>query len=220
MRTEWIGLPSKGTSAMGRPQNRPQVDGSPRGRPRSEVVEQAILESVVRLLEDGVPWADISIDRVAHSAGVGKATIYRRWKDKEELFVQVIRDAGAAAPELPGTSLRDDLVALLECLRQRCLAGPSAAILRNVHSQMRSNPKIWAAYDTGLITPLRDLGVEILRRGQANGEIRADIGPELVIDTLAGPVLLRLLMRPDTTLAEGVVEQLVDSVLDGVRTTA
>lgn len=164
--------------------------------------------------------AELSIERIARSCGVGKAAIYRRWSGKEDLFVEVIRSAGAAAPDLPGTSTRDDLIILLESLRERCLADPASAILRAVQSQQRSNPKIWAAYNACVIKPSRSLGIEAIRRGQTNGEIRLDIDPELAIDTLAAPVLLRLLIHPDANLPREAVTQLVDSLLDGIRSAA
>lgn len=102
---------------MNRAESRPQSYGSLRGRPRSKAVEQAILEAVMKLFEDAVPLADLSVERIARTAGVGKAAIYRRWSDKEDLFVDVIRASEPAERELPGTSMRDDLVVLLESLR-------------------------------------------------------------------------------------------------------
>ncbi len=47
----------------------------------------------MKLLEDGVPLAELSIERIARTAGVGKAAIYRRWSGKEQLFVDVMRAA-------------------------------------------------------------------------------------------------------------------------------
>ena len=55
--------------------NRTQQDAPTRGRPRSEAVERAITEGVMKLLDDGVPLAELSIERIARTAGVGKATI-------------------------------------------------------------------------------------------------------------------------------------------------
>ncbi|MFG2952410.1 TetR/AcrR family transcriptional regulator [Streptomyces sp. NPDC048291] len=187
-----------------------------RGRPRSEAVENAILEGVMKLLEDGVPLAELSIERIARTAGVGKATIYRRWNGKEELFVDVMRAAEPPDPELPGTSMRDDLVVLLESLRQRGLMNRSSAILHNVHAQMKSSPRIWNAYHTNVVNPRRELGKEVLRRGQRNGELRADVDIELANDMFTGPMLLRAILRPDSELPEGLAEQLVDEVLAGL----
>ncbi|GGW31301.1 TetR/AcrR family transcriptional regulator [Streptomyces caelestis] len=195
----------------------PRNDGPPRGRPRSEAVERAIIEGVMRLLEEGVPLAELSIERVARTAGVGKATIYRRWSGKEELFADVLRAAEPPGPPLPGTSMRDDLVALLEQARVRGLAKRTSAILTNVHAQMKSSPKIWAAYETTVLEPRRRIGLEILRRGQRNGELRTDVDIELLSDMFIGPVLVRSVLRPDADLPDDLAAQVVDTLLEGLR---
>ncbi|MFB0620027.1 TetR/AcrR family transcriptional regulator [Streptomyces sp. AGS-58] len=197
--------------------SRPRPEGPARGRPRSEAVEHAILEGVMKLLEEGVPLAELSIERVARTAGVGKATIYRRWSGKEELFVDVVRAAEPPDPELPGTSLRDDLVVLLESLRRRGLASRSSAILHNVYAQMKSSPRIWAAYHASVVEPRRVLGLDVLRRGRENGELRADVDLELANDMFVGPMLVRAVLRPDGDLPEGLAAQIVDTVLAGLR---
>ena len=198
-------------------ESRPRQDGPARGRPRSEAVERAILEGVMRLLEEGVPLAELSIERVARTAGVGKATIYRRWSGKEELFVDVIRAAEPPDPELPGTSMRDDLVVLVETLRRRGLVSRSSAILHNVYAQMKHSPRIWAAYHANVIVPRRELALEVLRRGQRDGELRPDIDLELANDMFVGTMLVRSVMRPEADLPEGLSERIVDTVLEGLR---
>jgi AcrR family transcriptional regulator len=172
----------------------------------------------MKLLEDGVPLAEISVERIARTAGVGKATIYRRWSGKEELFVDVLRSAEPQDHEqLPGTSMRDDLIVLLESMRRRGLANRSSTILHNVHAQMKSSPKIWAAYHNSVIAPRRRAGVEILRRGQQNGELRADLDVELVNDIVVGPMLVRAVLRPEADLPEDLAERIVDTLLAGLR---
>jgi AcrR family transcriptional regulator len=180
-------------------------------------VERSIIEGVMKLLEDGVPLGDLSIERIARTAGVGKATIYRRWSGKEELFVDVLRAAEPDDPELPGTSMRDDLIVLLESLRQRGLATRSSAILHNVYAQMKSSPKIWAAYHATVIDPRRRMGHEVMRRGQENGEIRDDVDIELLNDIFSGPMLVRAVMRPEADLPEDLAERIVDTLLEGLR---
>jgi AcrR family transcriptional regulator len=192
-------------------------EGSPRGRPRSEAVERSIIEGAIKLLEDGVPLGEISIERLARTAGVGKATIYRRWSGKEELFVDVMRATEPPDTELPGTSMRDDLIALLEPLRQRGLASRSSALLHNVYAQIKSSPKIWAAYQAIVIEPRRLSTFEVLRRGQRDGELRDDVDIEVINDLFVGPMLVRAVMRPDAELPEDLAEQIVDTVLAGLR---
>ncbi|MGQ4431448.1 MULTISPECIES: TetR/AcrR family transcriptional regulator [unclassified Streptomyces] len=198
-------------------ESRTRACAPPRGRPRSEAVERAITEGVMKLLEDGVPLAELSIERIARTAGVGKATIYRRWPGKEELFVDVVREAEPQDPELPGISLRDDLVAMTEQLRQRGLMTRSSALLHNVFAQMKSTPKLWNAYHATVVEPRRRRQVEVLRRGQENGELRTDIDAELMNDMIVGPMLLRTVMRFDADLPEGLSELLVDTVLVALR---
>ncbi|MEN1884978.1 TetR/AcrR family transcriptional regulator [Streptomyces mirabilis] len=208
--------PRKG--ATREPRGQPsQARGVPPGRPRSEAVERSIIEGAIRLLEDGVPLAEISIERLARTAGVGKATIYRRWSGKEELFVDVMRATEPPDTELPGTSMRDDLIALLEPLRQRGLASRSSALLHNVYAQIKSSPKIWAAYQAIVIEPRRLTTFEVLRRGQRDGELRDDVDIEVINDLFVGPMLVRAVMRPDAELPEDLAEQIVDTVLAGLR---
>ncbi|MEU8520264.1 TetR/AcrR family transcriptional regulator [Streptomyces sp. NBC_01216] len=188
-----------------------------RGRPRSEAADQAILDAATSLLESGVPLADLSIEKIARTAGVGKATIYRRWAGKEELFVDLLRSVEPPDPVLPGTSVRDDLVTLLESLRRRGLAKRSSALLHNVFSQMQHYPKLWEAYHATVIEPRRRLGLDVLRRGVESGEIRADLDLGLLNDLFVGPLLLRTVIRPGAPLDPGLPERVVDAVLDGVR---
>ncbi|MEU3251808.1 TetR/AcrR family transcriptional regulator [Streptomyces sp. NPDC006997] len=195
----------------------PPHDGPTRGRPRSEAVERAIIEGTMKLLEDGVPLGELSIERIARTAGVGKAAIYRRWRGKEELFVDVLRTAEPPVPELPGTSLRDDLVVLLETLRRRGLADRTSALLHNVRAQMKSSPRIWAAYDSTVIAPRRRAGIEVLRRAQRDGELRADTDAELLYDIIVGPMLVRAVLHRAADLPEGLAEQIVDTLLEGLR---
>ena len=60
-----------------------------RGRPRSEVAHRAILDAARDLLiEEG--FAGLRLEHVAARAGVGKATIYRRYRSKDELVTAAV----------------------------------------------------------------------------------------------------------------------------------
>ncbi|MYW64605.1 TetR family transcriptional regulator [Streptomyces sp. SID8379] len=188
-----------------------------RGRPRSEAVEQAIVEGVIRLLEEGVPLAELSIERIARTAGVGKATIYRRWSGKEELFVDVVASIEEPDPELPGVSLRDDVVRLLEHMRRRGLNLRTSALLHNVFAQMKPLPKLWDAYHEVVVAPRRRAMDEVLRQGLARGELPPGTDIGLAADLFTGPMLLRSVMRSDAPLADDLSERIVDTVLAGLK---
>ncbi|GGT93883.1 TetR family transcriptional regulator [Streptomyces violascens] len=189
-----------------------------RGRPRSEAAERQILEAVIKLLEEGVPLADLSIERIARTAGVGKATIYRRWAGKEELYVEVVQSMESPAPPLPGNSLRDDLICMVDNVRRRSVAKQSSALLHNVFAQMQSYPKLWSKYHSIVIDPRRRLLDELLRRGVENGELRAGIDLDMAADLFVAPMLVRTMMRPGEELpGPDFAERIVDAVLEGLR---
>ncbi|WUT35292.1 TetR/AcrR family transcriptional regulator [Streptomyces sp. NBC_00690] len=188
-----------------------------RGRPRSEAAERAIVEATLRLIEEGIPLSDLSIERIARTAGVGKATIYRRWEGKEALLVDVVRSLDPEDPPLPGTSLRDDLVVLMENIHRRGLAKRSSALLVSVFAQMQSYPRLWEMHHRVSVLPRRLQMDEVLRRGIADGEIRDDLDFDLLGDLFVGPILVRTVLRPEVVWAKDSAEQIVDAVLAGVR---
>ncbi len=80
------------------------VSGTNRGRPRSEAVHRNILNATISLLNE-VGVEKLSIEMIAQHAGVGKASIYRRWANKEALVVEALEQI---KPEL-NTSYQDTL---------------------------------------------------------------------------------------------------------------
>ncbi|MFJ7491621.1 TetR/AcrR family transcriptional regulator [Streptomyces sp. NPDC097727] len=187
-----------------------------RGRPRSAAAERAILDAVVELLEAGEPLAGLSIERIARTAGVGKATIYRRWSGKEELFVDVLRDIEPPEPTVSGTAGLDDLRLLLESLRRRGLAQRSSVLLHNVFAQMKSHPKLWSEYQCTVIAPRRAAMLAAVQRGVDAGELRGDLDVELVNDLFLGPMLVRTIHRPEAPLPEDLADRIIRVLTEGL----
>src|SRR2546430_2040846 len=80
-------------TTLGDPTAAARVDSdAPRapGRPRSVRVDEAIIDAVLDLLADG-SIESLSIEAIAARAGVGKATLYRRWSNKDDLLLDAIR---------------------------------------------------------------------------------------------------------------------------------
>jgi len=73
------------------------------GRPRNARTDEAILHAVLDLLSEGQSVAAISIEAVAARAGVGKATIYRRWPNKEALIIDAIAAMKGPLPSRSGS---------------------------------------------------------------------------------------------------------------------
>lgn len=203
--------------APGERDSGPDDDQEPRrGRPRSAAAERAILDAVAELLEAGEPLAGLSIERIARTAGVGKATIYRRWTGKEELFVDVLRDIEPPEPDVSGTRGIGDLRVLLESMRRRGLAQRSSVLLHNVFAQMKSHPRLWAEYQRTVIAPRRAAMLAAVQRAVDAGELRGDADVELMDDLFLGPMLVRTIHRPDAPLPEDLTDRIIQLLIEGV----
>ncbi|MCF6521886.1 TetR/AcrR family transcriptional regulator [Streptomyces sp. JJ36] len=188
-----------------------------RGRPRSAAAGTAIVEAVLRLIEEGESIDGLSVERIARTAGVGKATVYRRWAGKDALLLEVMRTLDEPAVVPRGDSVREDLVAILERLRRRGLAKRESALLRAMMSHFRSHPRLWQAYHDTVIRARRETLHAVLRRGMTRGELRDDIDVELLGELFTGPMLSRALLHEGCELPEGLAERIVDAVLEGAR---
>jgi AcrR family transcriptional regulator len=184
------------------------------GRPRSPRADEAITDAVLDLLAGGTPPKAISIEAVAARAGVGKATIYRRWSNKESLIIDAVATMKGDLPTLSGESLRDDLVELLRPVGQPN-STRNGEIMPCLLSEIRRSPELNTIWQK-ITKPRRDLLKSLLQRGIANGELRDDLDIEITMAMLVGPLVARsvLLWNPDLDIPD-LVERLVDTVLAG-----
>src|ERR1035437_9358978 len=85
------------------------------GRPRREPAEQANIGATPDLFpQQGAGGGCVAA--VARRAGVGNATISRRWPNKEELLLAALGSLKSPSPEPGGVSVRDDLVAMVKVM--------------------------------------------------------------------------------------------------------
>lgn len=168
---------------------------SRRGRPRSQEAHQSILEATRALLvENG--YADVTMDRVAERAGVGKQTVYRRWRSKAPLIAESVMDAygDARALEIPDSGdVAADLRTLVRLIAKFIGVPENAALLRALAAAAADDPDDGEALYRQLTQPQHDAVVARLHQGVARRQIRADVNTEAVADAIVGAYLFRLL---------------------------
>jgi len=186
------------------------------GRPRSEECDRAIVDATLDLLAQ-VGVAGLSIEQVAAAAGVGKATIYRRWKSKDELVVDALASMHELLPELPGDSVRDDLVRLVDHIR-RHHQGPAGQLLLCVTHEGDRFPRMRQRYFELVVAPRRAAVRAVLERGMASGELRSDVDLDVAELLVTGPMLTAVKLRAETApLPADFALRVVDAALDGLR---
>jgi AcrR family transcriptional regulator len=184
------------------------------GRPRSEQAEQAIIEATLDVFaEQGIEG--VCVELVAARAGVGKATIYRRWPNKEELLLAALGSLKSPYPEPQGVSVRDDLLAIAEVMCADRADPRKARRYALLLGEGEKYPRLMARYKAEVVEPRRDMVRAVIRRGIETGELRADTDVEIAMLTLTGAVMARE-KTANATVDRDFAARLIDGLLLGL----
>ena len=189
----------------------------PRGRPRSEAAQTAILSAAMALLLDQGLHA-MSMDDVAERAGVSKATIYRWWASKELLALDALAKEWAtpsSTKQRDTGNLRGDLLAHLRPWIRQVNEKPYGRVIAGLVAQAQTDLEFATLYRENFVQPRRDAMRPVLLRAIARGEIAADTDLEVSLDLLYGPIYHRLLHR-HAPLNDRFTQQVVDAVIRAI----
>lgn len=196
---------------MAGPLRRPRASRASRGRPRDPGTDAAVLSVALELLREG-GYEAVSLPKVAQRAGVSKPTVYRRWPDRAHLVVEAMvrRQPLVQAPDTGDT--RTDLVAHVRGLVAMFTRTPAGQVLPGLVAAMAGDPELARAYRSLLLEPRRAQVRDAVLRGIARGDLAAGTDAEYVVDVLAAPIYLRLLLT-GAELDDAYAERAVDLVL-------
>jgi AcrR family transcriptional regulator len=179
-----------------------------RGRPRDPDAEPRIRRYAVQLLlERG--FDGMTVDDVAEAAGVGKATIYRRWASKEELANDAMTELfDIEIPDADTGSIEGDLRQVYTAALQFVSTKEGLAWVRLAVSELNRDERFAVLYRSFLDRRVA-LTAAALERARQRGEpIRAGADPILMVERLAGVLILRALTgeaMPAVTEADHLV---------------
>lgn len=157
----------------------------------------------------------LTIEAVAERAHVGKPTIYRYWKNAQELAMAALM-AGQPGPQPAPSSDRtrdklhrqmDNLLAIFATPRGRQIALTMAAA--------EPDSEMAKAFRTRVMLEQREAGRTILKEAELLGEIRTGAEIEIILDMLYAPVFYRLLVG-HLPLTADFGRAVVDSVWTGL----
>ncbi len=186
-----------------------------KGRPRSSEAHRRILDAARELLsEEG--FSDLRLEHVAARAGVGKATIYRRWGSKEALAQELLAElAGPHIAVAETGDTREELLAAVGNPMRAVTDTPFGPVIRALLSQIAVNPTLGDPFRATVVQARRDEIGRVIARGIARGDLRPDADPSIATELLVGPVYFRLMFGGD--LDDAFAERIVDAVLAGFR---
>ncbi len=182
------------------------------GRPRSTECELAILQATRELLVEG-GVRGLTIEKAAARAGVAKTTIYRRWRDKDELALAVVLDMVEQVvmlPELGDT--RRELLAFVNAAVEVLGSTLMGRVMQGLVSDLATDPELAQAFRDRVVS-VRDAEVErLVQRGIERGDLRPDTDAGSAHELLIGPVYYRLLLTGQP-LDRAFARRTVDAVL-------
>jgi AcrR family transcriptional regulator len=153
-------------------------------------------------------WDALSIEAIAERSGVSKATIYRRWLDKEGLLAELLGEIIDAYPSGPDTGdISEDLLMVVRYLANM-LQTPFGRSLTGTVA-LSTNPELIAAAEQ--YWGYQFSGVSsLVQRGIRQGHIRPDADLEAISEALLAPVYIRAMITKlalDTESLRQIVER-------------
>lgn len=186
------------------------TDDRPRGRPRDPSRDEAIIEASIDLLiQEG--YDRLSMEAVASAAGVGKATVYRRWGSKADLVIDAMASLKPAVDAIDTGSLDGDieLMVLASCspYSQRLFQ-----VMVSICSALPREPELLEAFKTRFTEPRIERITEMLVRARSRGELGPDVDVAMAASLVPSLMLQRALMTGQPA-GRAYAEQIVGSVL-------
>jgi AcrR family transcriptional regulator len=180
-----------------------------RGRPRDPRRDQAIIDaSIDVLVRDG--YDRLSVEGVAAAAGVGKATIYRRWANKAELVIDAMATLKPTVDTIDTGSLDGD-IELMVAASCSPTSQRLQQVMVSVCSALPREPELLEAFRTRFTEPRIALIAEMLVRARNRGEL-GDVDVAIAASLVPSLMLQRALMTGQPA-GRAYAEQVVGSVL-------
>ncbi|SDG94677.1 DNA-binding transcriptional regulator, AcrR family [Sinosporangium album] len=140
-----------------------EVSAPVASRRRGEALRRAIFDAVIEQL-GSVGYAKLSTNRVAAAAGTGKAALYRRWSNKEELVRDALLDLLPEPPRVDlSASLRDGLLAQLTYLNSTLFDSKGAAFQAFAAAAADQPSELRAFLHETVSVPCQERIAELLR---------------------------------------------------------
>ena len=197
-------------------ENRP---GSLRPGGRTARTRAAVLDAALEELSSR-GYDQVSVDAIAHRAGVHKTTLYRRWGGKEHLIADAIETAAADRIDVPDSGdVGQDLRALARAVQAVLTSREGAAVVRALVSGAQDAAEVQRIIRRFWAARLAHVGQPIVSRAIERGQLPGETDPAELIRYVAAPLYYRLLITADP-LTEATADQAASAALAAARAGA
>lgn len=179
----------------------------------TEAIRAAVFEELA-----SVGYARMSIEGIARRAGVGKTAVYRRWRSKLHLVLDVVSAIAVLGLPTPDTgSLEGDLRLLYE-VTSRALRHPVASqIIPDLQAEAARNPEIAEAMQKTLREGQESVALKIILAAAQRGEVSAELNEDLALDLISGPLYWRSVVIRSPKLPKGYLAALARATAEALK---
>lgn len=171
---------------------------TPRGRPRDQRADNAVLDAALVLFAEG-GLTSTTFYGVAKRAGVSRSTVYRRWRTREDLLIaalQWVRTRGETGVEDWTAQSHAEVMSIFKALTVRALTDHHSMDLLRQVTALPEHSAIREAYWSAVVEPRRDAYASLVSAAREHGELPPGPDPYLLQDQLAGALTYRVLVNP------------------------
>ncbi|MFE9686155.1 TetR/AcrR family transcriptional regulator [Streptomyces sp. NPDC006285] len=170
----------------------------------TEAIRTAVFEELA-----AVGYARMSIEGIARRAGVGKTAVYRRWRSKLHLVLDLVSAIAVQGLPAPDTGTLEGDLRLLYEVTSRALRHPVASqVIPDLQAEAARNPEIAQALQKALREGQAGVANGIVAAARARGEISTEIDGELALDVISGPLYWRAVVIRGPKPPEGYLASL------------
>jgi AcrR family transcriptional regulator len=183
------------------------------GRKPKPVTILALRAAAAILAESG--YAAFTIDQVAERAGLGRATIYRRWPTKLQLVADMLRTMADDFVIPQEDSLRADLLAVIAGASTTELL-PAERVLGTLISEAFQNRELAGVVRSEYLARTWTIVSEMFDRAIARGEVRREVDVGLLVHIAWGFIWQRRFINR-LMIDDAAAAAFVDTLLNGLR---
>jgi AcrR family transcriptional regulator len=186
--------------------------GSRSGHPRGVAFERRIISAAVDTYAD-TGWSGFSIVAVAKRARAGKASIYARWSNREQLLIEALTSRLGSVDDIDTGAVHGDLVTLTESVLRGYLGAKGCAALR-MGLDAHHAPGLARLYEAYRQAQL-DAGHLVIERAIKRGELPTARSATTLLDSIFGAALFRAMVEmPDRqSLTDKEIREFAESTV-------
>ncbi|MGI9601259.1 MAG: TetR/AcrR family transcriptional regulator [Acidimicrobiales bacterium] len=186
-----------------------------RRRRGSETTRAILYAALDELTERG--YAALTMDRVAERAGASKATLYRRWANKQELLLEAAGLVVAPVPSPDRGAFAAELHGHLQARLGLYADERGRRLVASLIGAAPTDPDLSQALVAWLSEVTRSTQA-MIERGRLRGDVRTDIDASAVATLISGPMVYRAVVEqlpPDEAFVDDLVVLITAAVAPG-----